>query len=90
MRHPYVMVSCGKQPAGESLRTAFIGQIELSGIDTTDPLALESVAGSGSLELTAVDPLDSSPIDKARNHLQSSLEQQRRTRAFPLGGAINS
>lgn len=87
---PYVMVSCGKLPAGESLRTAFIGQIELSGMDTSDPLALESGVGSGALALTAVDSLDSSPIDKARNHLKSSLEQQRRTRAFPLGGAISS
>lgn len=35
---PYVMVSCDKLPAGESLRSAFIGQIDLSGTDTTDPL----------------------------------------------------
>jgi hypothetical protein len=87
---PYVMVSCGKLPAGESLRTAFIGQIELSGADTTDPLGQESGAGSGALALAAVDPLDASPIDKARSHLKSSLEMQRQERVFPLGGAINS
>ena len=87
---PYVMVSCGKLPAGESLRRAFIGRIELSGADTTDALEQESLAGSGSLALTAVNPLDASPVDEARNHPKSSLEQQRKARAFPLGGAINS
>lgn len=86
---PYVMVSCGKLPAGESLRAAFIGQIELSGADTADSLALAlgAGAGNGQLELTAVDPLEPLPIDKARGRLTSSLEQKRQARAFTLGGA---
>ncbi|MDI1272490.1 hypothetical protein [Polaromonas sp.] len=85
-----MMVSCGKLPAGESLRTAFIGQIELSGTASTDPLAPEALAGSGSLELTAFDPMDASPIKPAHDHLHASLEQQRRPRVFPPAGVINS
>ncbi|MDI1340795.1 DUF2726 domain-containing protein [Polaromonas sp.] len=87
---PYVMVSCGKLPTGESLRAAFIGQIELSGTDTNDPLALEALAGSGALELTAADPMDAAPIKPAHEHLHASLEQQRRPRVFPPAGVINS
>lgn len=83
---PYVMVSPGRLPAADSLRAAFIGEIELSGPDPTGPGAPESLAESAGLELTAVDPQAPSAVDRARNDLQSNLEQRRRQRPVPPGG----
>lgn len=83
---PYVMAGPGRWPAADSLRTAFIGEIELSGPELTGPGAPESLAASAELELTAVDSLAPSAVDRARSDLQSSLEHGRRQRPVPPGG----
>jgi hypothetical protein len=82
----YVMLNTGELPAPQSLRDAFIGDIELSGPDMTAPGAPESLADCGGLELTAGDPQPPSPGDRARSDLQSGLQHRRRQRDVPPGG----
>lgn len=83
---PYVMAGPGRWPAADSLRTAFIGEIELSGPEVTGPGTPESLAASAELELTAVDSLAPSAVDRARSGLQSSLDHRRSQRPVPPGG----
>ncbi|MES2382914.1 MAG: hypothetical protein V4593_00085 [Pseudomonadota bacterium] len=83
---PYVMAGPGRWPAADSLRTAFIGEIELSGPELTGLGAPESLAASAELELTAADSLAPAAVDRARSDLQSSLEHRRRQRPVPPGG----
>ncbi len=83
---PYVMAGPGRWPAADSLRSAFIGEIELSGPDPTGPGSPESLAGDAGLELTAMDSLTPSAVDRARSDLQTSVDQRRRQRPIPPGG----
>jgi hypothetical protein len=82
----YVMASPGRLPTAESLRAAFIGEIELSGPDMTGPGILDPVADSAGPELTAGEPQPASPVDSARSNLQSSLEHGRQQRGIPPSG----